>query len=245
MFNISLYLPLAINIFTLGIGTIGSIGNFITLSSSQLRQSASIFYLFCASLCQLISILFIVPTRIALDNGGESSLERQSLVFCKIRYYFILTLPELATFYLLLAILDRCLATSNQARFRQWSQLKIAHRLSIVIVIIGPLRNIHIIIFYTIYNGNCQLMPDSSYALFMSGYSLIVVIIVPHTVMFILLIITLSHLRQATRRTLPLSLVMTNHFHFHRIESQIISVRYFFSLLSLTHSLTHSLCIDL
>ena len=93
------YLSLTINFISLIIGTFGSIFNLVIFTAPQLRRNACVFYLLCANIFQLVSILFIVPTRMALDSFG-SRLENESLIFCKIRYYLVLTLPELATYYL-------------------------------------------------------------------------------------------------------------------------------------------------
>lgn len=54
---------------------------------------------------------------------------------------------------MLLAIVDRCVATSKHA----WSQLNFARRVSIALLIIRLATAIHSIIFYSIYNNTCQV----------------------------------------------------------------------------------------
>ena len=143
------YLSLTLYITTLIIGIIGGICNLITFTAPQLRQNACVFYLLCASSFQLLSIMFIVPTSMATNNFGNK-LERQSIIYCKIRYYFVVSLPQLATYYLLLSTLDRCFVSFKNIRIRALSQLKIAHRVSIVMLIGVLLSNIHLLVFYTI-----------------------------------------------------------------------------------------------
>jgi len=93
------HMSLYINFITLIIGTIGCICNLITFTAPQLHRNSCVFYLLCTTISQLISILFIVSTRMVLDNFGLK-LENQSNIFCKIRYYLVLSLHELSTFYM-------------------------------------------------------------------------------------------------------------------------------------------------
>ncbi|CAF4210679.1 unnamed protein product, partial [Adineta steineri] len=133
------YVTLSIDLITLIIGIVGCICNLITFTAPQLRGNACIFYLLCATVFQMVSILFIIPNRLAANNFG-SNFDPHSIIYCKIHYYLVITLPESATFHILLSIMDRCLATSTTARIRAWSDLKIAHRISAGIIIIIVLQ---------------------------------------------------------------------------------------------------------
>ncbi|UJR27924.1 hypothetical protein I4U23_009184 [Adineta vaga] len=177
------YISLTINFITLIIGTFGALCNLITFTSPQLRRNACIFYLVCATTFQLLSILFIVPSRMALDSFG-SNLERESIIFCKIRYYLVVTLPELATYYILLSIMDRCLATSA---------------------------------------CYCQTVPSTFYTTFVAGYTLAVVIVIPHAFMLILSIITFLNMKRTRQRVAPASNTLHQR-QTHRFESHIIMV---------------------
>jgi hypothetical protein len=219
--TITRYLSLTINFLTLIIGTIGGICNLITFTAPQLRQNACVFYLLCANIFQIISIFFIVPSYMASDTFGNT-LVRQSTIYCKVRYYLVLTLPELATYYLLLSTLDRCLTTSRNAGMRAWSQLKVAYRLSAAVFIIGFFSNVHLLVFYTIYNNNCQI--TGIYSLFAVVYSLIVVIILPHALMLILCLITFINMKRTKQRIEAVSHAQNHHPHTHRFESHIIMV---------------------
>lgn len=225
------YLSLTINFISLIIGTFGSIFNLVIFTAPQLRRNACVFYLLCANIFQLVSILFIVPTRMALDSFG-SRLENESLIFCKIRYYLVLTLPELATYYLLLSTLDRYLATCESVRYRALSQLKIAHRLSALLLIVAFISNIYIPVFYTIYNGTCQVSTNEKYVLFVAAYTAIVVIIAPYILMFIFCVLTYVNMKRSKRRIEPGTnshhQVSNVHTHStatsHRFETHIIMI---------------------
>lgn len=217
---IAAILPLIINFITVVIGTIGCICNLITFTAPRLRQNSCVFYLSRASIFEILSIGFIVPTRMALDNFGNN-LEHQSIIYCKIRYYLSLTLPELVTYHMLLAIIDRYLATSNNVRIRSWSQLKIAHRLSFALLIIISLTGTHLIVYYGIYNNTCQVPPGNGYTIFFAVYLVVIIIFLPHILMVIFSLITFSNLKKARQRVLPSN---RSNSRTKRFETQLIKV---------------------
>ena len=220
---ITTYVPMIINFLTVILGTLGGMGNLITFTAPRLRSNSCVFYLLCASIFQILSILFLIPTRIALDNFGNN-LERQSIIFCKIRYYLSLTLPQLVTYYLLLAIVDRCFATSKHARIRSWNELKIAHRWSLGLLILISGGTMHVLIFFGIHENTCQIPPDHSYAIFFAVYLIVVITLLPHLLMFIFSIITMNNLKRSRRRLSPANSNGAQS-RVKRLETQLILVR--------------------
>ncbi|CAF3663460.1 unnamed protein product [Adineta steineri] len=216
------YVTLSIDLITLIIGIVGCICNLITFTAPQLRRNACIFYLLCATVFQMVSILFIIPNRLAANNFG-SNFDPHSIIYCKIHYYLVITLPESATFHILLSIMDRCLATSTTARIRAWSDLKIAHRISAGIIIVIFITNIQLIIFYTIYNNNCQITPGGFELYFGASFSFIVAIIIPYILMFIFSLITYFQMKKTKRRIVPAPNIL-NQKQTNRFESQIIRI---------------------
>ena len=215
--------PMIINFLTIILVTIGGAGNLITFTAARLRSNACVFYLLCASVLQIPSVLFAIPTRLALDNFGDD-LERRSMIFCKLRYYLALTLPQLVTYYMLLAILDRCLTTSNNVTIRSWSQLKIARRNSFVLFIIIAAMNIHVLVFYEIRQNSCQISSGKNYTIFFTVYLSVIITLLPHFLMFIFALITMNNLKKTRRRVLPTSST-NNNSQVKRLESQLILVR--------------------
>lgn len=224
------YLPMIINFFTVILGTVGGIGNLITFTAPRLRSNSCVFYLLCASVFQILSILFLIPTRIALDNFGNT-LEHQSIVFCKIRYYLSLTLPQLVTYYLLLAIVDRCFATSKHARIRSWNKFQIAHRCSLGVLILIAGGTMHVLIFFGIHQNTCQIPPDNGYAIFFAVYLIVVITLLPHLLMFIFSIITMNNLKQSRQRISPAN-SNGGQSRMKRLETQLILVRKSIRLIS-------------
>ncbi|UJR11815.1 hypothetical protein I4U23_015995 [Adineta vaga] len=207
--------PLYINFVTIIFGTIGGICNIITYTAPRLRNNSSVFYLLCSTIFEIFSILFIVPTRIALDNFGNN-LERQSIIFCKIRYYISITFPMLVTYYILFAIIDRYFSTSKNIYIRSLSHLKLARRLSIILFVLGILGSLHVLIFYNINNRTCQVSPGSIYTIYFAIYLICIVSLVPHLLMLIFIFLILRNVKQTRQRTMPM-LTRTK-----RSESQLI-----------------------
>ena len=83
------------------IGTFGSCGNFITFTSKRLRNNSCTFYFLWTAIFELLTICFGLISRIAHQFG--SKLQNESKIYCKIRYYFALTFPSVATYLLLMA----------------------------------------------------------------------------------------------------------------------------------------------
>ncbi|CAF3887573.1 unnamed protein product [Adineta steineri] len=154
--NITLY----VDYCSLILGIIGSICNLITFTGRQMRQSSAVLYLLWSTIFQLLTILYCVVMRLFYDRSG-SNLLNESPIFCKSRYYLVLVLPSLASYYIFLAALDRYLCTSDSVAIRSWSQIKVARRLAIVTLIIGSAISIHVPIFYDIYKNQCQISPGN------------------------------------------------------------------------------------
>ncbi len=54
--------------------------------------------------------------------------------------------------------------------------------------------------FYTIYNDNCQVIPGNTYALLFVVCGLVVVLLLPHTLMLILCVMTFVNMKRRKRR---------------------------------------------
>ncbi len=219
--NITLY----IDFVTLIFGIVGGICNLITLTSRQMRQSSAVFYLLCVTVFELFTIIFCVVLRLTVDRSSNS-LQNRSAVFCKLRYYFVVTLPALASYYMCLASLDRCLSTSNKVRIRAWCQTKIAKRLAVGTLVVGFVISIHILIFYDIYNNNCEISPGSIYTFVFASYLIIIISFLPNVLMLIFSLITISAIRKSRQRVAQPMPVMRvpNHRRPQRLERKFIKV---------------------
>lgn len=226
-------LPLVINMTSVIIGIIGGICNLITFTAPNLRNNATVFYLLCATVFQTLCLIFPVSTRIALDNFGNN-LEQESLAFCKLRYYVAIVWPQLVTSYILLATADRYFATSNSVRVRAWSSIKVAMRLSIIVLIGSHAMTSHSLVFYEIQHNACQVPPGTAYTIFFAVYLIFVISVAPHCAMFVFSILTFRNLRLRTQ-IVPLSDAVARRQKrqgLKRFEFQLITVNRDFSCLS-------------
>ncbi|CAF2374495.1 unnamed protein product [Rotaria sp. Silwood2] len=136
----------------LSLGIVGDILNIYIFSTvSMYRQTASTFYLLCAVIANFIHLTCAMSTRI-LIVGFDSDLTRSSLLWCKIRQFIVATYAPLGLTFGSLATFDQFLVTSRNARFRQFSNIKNAHRITIVIIIIWHAHSIPFLIYNQIRN---------------------------------------------------------------------------------------------
>lgn len=163
---ITLYTPYFILIFN----NIGCIGNFITLTTKQLRQNSCGWYFLMSTVFDFLLINFGLFTKLATLEYG-SLLLNTNISWCRIRVFLTWTLPCISTGYVLLASIDRCLSTSENIRFHSFSQIKIAYRMTCLPIILYSFTTSHQLFYY-------KLQPDCSplsgiYSAFLSIYSLL------------------------------------------------------------------------
>jgi hypothetical protein len=217
------YLSLTINYVSVIGGTIGGCCNIIAYTAPQLRSNPSAFYLLSATFFQLASFWTVITTRMAMDSYGFL-LERQSIVFCKLRYYFALTWPQLVTYYVLMATIDRYLVTSPHASVRAWSRIRIAHRLSFAMFVVIHVATVHVLVFYQIQQGFCQVPPGNVYTVFFAIYLIGIISVVPHALMFVFALLTFGNLRKTRQRVVTMSIDRGQAPRTKRREYQLITV---------------------
>jgi hypothetical protein len=129
-------------------GVIGGCLNLIIfLSLKTFRQSSCAFYLTLKSIFDIGQLLsntvpFIVRRGFKIDLGASS------FFFCKIRFYMFSTSTLSSMTCLCLAIIDQYFATSYHIRWQQWCNIKLAHRITSIFIIIWTLHGIPSLIFY-------------------------------------------------------------------------------------------------
>lgn len=124
---------------------------------------------------------------------------------------------------MLLSIVDRCLAVSNNVEIRSWSEIKVARQISTGVLIFILLTNIHTFFFYEIYNQTCQVPSNSKYIIFFAIYMVIIITLLPDILMLIFCTITFLNIKRVNRRVLP----VTNNVQqrrSQRFDSQLLFV---------------------
>lgn len=185
----------SISLFIIGI--IGCLCNFLTFTSKRLRNNSCAFYFLCSTIFDFLSITFGLTTRFYADHFNNN-LQNTNRFYCKFRAYFVSAIPLIATYFILLSSIDRCMSSSNHVRLRSFSQIKIAYRLMIIIILIGLISCLHIFISYDL-RPKCMTLPGS-YTIFDGMFVVFWLGIIPHILMLIFGFITLINIRRLTQR---------------------------------------------
>lgn len=130
----------------------------------------------------------------------------------------ITTIGTIATYLVLLAAIDRCMTTSVHARYRAFSQIKIAHRVVLITVIFTMIINIHVLIFFD--QSTCIPRPGL-YSWFYSIYVIVWPTIVPDV---LILIFTLCTIRNAKQLRLRMAKNTLQQRSKQKIEIQLVIV---------------------
>ncbi|CAF3924603.1 unnamed protein product [Rotaria sp. Silwood1] len=198
------------------LGNIGCICNFITFTTKQLRQSSCGWYFLMSALFDFLCINFGLFTKLETEHYG-STLQDTNRVWCRIRIFFTWVLPCFATGYLVLASIDRCLSTSTNTRLRSFSQIKVAHRMTWVPIILYTLTTSHQFFYYDL-RPTCSPLPGT-YVYFLSLYSIIWTSLIPQSAMLIFGLITYYNVRKSHKRVVRLLEQQRN-----RTDSQLITI---------------------
>jgi hypothetical protein len=129
-------------------GVIGGLLNTIVfLSLRTFRQSSCAFYLTIMSIFNVLVLVFgLLPPVLSALTGVDGTTI--SLVYCKLRIYIqVVSLLTSMTCFCL-ATIDQYFATCSRPRWRQFCNIKLAHRIIIISVIIWMLHGIPYLVFY-------------------------------------------------------------------------------------------------
>jgi hypothetical protein len=123
-------------IIVLSLGAIGGLLNIIVfLSLKTFRKNSCAFYLTIMSIVNIGQLFSGLLTRI-MSAGFGIDWAAMSLPFCKVRWTIFQFCAIMSYTCLCLATIDQYFATCTRHRWQQWSNIKIAHRLMIICIII-------------------------------------------------------------------------------------------------------------
>ncbi|CAF2587443.1 unnamed protein product [Rotaria sp. Silwood2] len=127
------------------------------------QTSNSPLYLLVSSIANIIVIAYPLLTRILFD-GYEYPITQNNMIFlCKLRYYVLHSFDTISWLCLSMAIFDRYLVSSREARLRQLSKTRQQTKLIILfIVCLIGLHSIPIAIYYNVStSGHCIIYSTS------------------------------------------------------------------------------------
>jgi hypothetical protein len=129
------------------IGVIGGCLNVIIfLSLKTFRESSCAFYLMMMSVFDIARFFSNVLPYI-IRWGFEIDWGISSLFFCKIRLGMFCTCTLISMTCLCLSIIDQYIATCSHLRWQRWCNIKVAHRLTGLFIIIWIFHGIPYFIF--------------------------------------------------------------------------------------------------
>ncbi|CAF0989961.1 unnamed protein product [Rotaria sordida] len=223
--NITFHMTYYGPIILLIIGTIGCLCNFLTFTSRQLRENSCAFYFLCSSIFEFLSITFGLTSRLAADHF-DYNLQHTNRIFCKFRAYFVTTIPLIATYLILLSAIDRYMSSSIHVYLRSFSQIKIAYRNVLIVIIIGLISCSHILISYDL-RPKCATL-RGIYTIFDGMFVVFWVGLIPHIFMLIFGCMTLKNIRQTRQRRIikmeikHININQNQHQNYHKTDAQLI-----------------------
>lgn len=195
--KINCYFSICLFVF----GVVGNVLNTLVLSHKSLRSNPCAWLFLTSSVFNLVSIVSGLPTRIL--SGWIPLLSDQIQWLCKVRVFTLLTSRTIASWLIVLAILDRWLLSCKNIHYRRISNLKNAKYGMIVMCIISCLFYSPIFHCYEANLSNtplkcysktikCRIFADQVYTFF--------TILAPLILMMLFGFLTLSNLRKVHHR---------------------------------------------
>ncbi|CAF3926387.1 unnamed protein product [Adineta steineri] len=170
---ISQQITIYLGLFLLITGVVGNGLLILTFSAVRTyRKTPCTFYFLIRSADNIAFILINLISRI-VSAGYGIDLTRTSVVWCKIRQYFVLTLGFISFTCSCLASIDQFLATSRNANLRRLSNIKWTYRIIVTVLIVCCLHGIPAIIFDDIL-PNIQMcgITNGNYSIYITVYVL-------------------------------------------------------------------------
>lgn len=159
-------------------GIFGHIVDILIFTSSKpFRKNQSAFYLTIESIVNCIHLLLSFTSRIAI-NGFNNDLTQISIAWCKLRNMFATSFTLLSLTIVCFTTIDQYLSTNYNPYLKQMSTLKLAHRLTLIAIIIWTLHGISFLVLMKIqstqgcsaYNNGFIIYVTYVYYLILTGF---------------------------------------------------------------------------
>ena len=160
--EISVQLAKIVSPLIISCGLLGNTLNIFVLTRVNLRAHACSRYFLALASNNLLYSLFQVTFLLA--NAYSRDIQLLSLTFCKIFQYLASVLSFLSPYFIVLASLDRFCSSSSRARVRRFSDLRIAHRSIVVVLLVTLLFFIPTFLLYDLRDDDglgCQIRGDT------------------------------------------------------------------------------------
>ncbi|CAF0820483.1 unnamed protein product [Adineta ricciae] len=233
MTTISLFLLLVI-------GPFGCFCNILTFTSKQLTKNPCAFYLLCTTIFELCIVCFGGVSRLAAEYFGDKLLS-QNQFYCKLRSYLITGMSTIATYSMLFTAVDRYMATSTRVRFRAFSQITIAHRMCLGIILVVMIVTLHVYIFFGLH-PSCTPRPGV-YAVFYSAYLIILTSLIPDGLIIVVALCTIKNARDLRTRAVMMQAANTSKQRsIHRADTHLLIMMVSQVSISVSFDITRTTC---
>ena len=208
--TISTQFSIYFGLVTLIGGVLGNICNIIVfLSLKTFRENSCAFYLTAMSFLNIGQLITSLLPRI-LTLWISIEWATTSLTYCKLRTY-LFQLCSLASFTCMcLATIDQYLATCSKPQWQRYSNIKLAYRIFIIIMIIWILHGIPTLIYQTHVassltgNYTCAISSTTFQSYYTYGFTLILISCLPVLVTAIFGLLAYRNVSQLAYRAIPL-----------------------------------------
>ncbi|UJR32793.1 hypothetical protein I4U23_020255 [Adineta vaga] len=209
------------------LGNVSNLTNILVFLQKALRTNACSWYFALVSLGHLIFLYFGCLTRILTTWLGYD-LSRTSIIYCRIRIYFLTISLLTARLFLCFISIDRWMVTSRENSIRQLSSMKIVRWFIFIGISFCILFSINFPIWYRIEGTRgCIGAPDTFYPLFYTIYNLVITI-GPFVIMIFFSLLVLNNLRRRHRRqiigTTQTAVPIVTTQQYYRKEMQFIKL---------------------
>ncbi|CAF1236769.1 unnamed protein product [Adineta steineri] len=193
-------LSLYVGILLLLVGVIGNAINILVFSKVRTyRTNPCTFYFLMSSIHNMFYICLNLPIRILTDYFAIN-LAGVSDVVCKIRQFLLLIPSLIPITFSCLAIIDQFLVTSKSNYLRNLSQIKWAHRISVIVILFWSLYGVHTLYFEHILSDGMTCGTDNpSLAIYAPIYLLGIICGIPVVIMTLFGLLTYHNIRQTIR----------------------------------------------
>jgi hypothetical protein len=169
---------------------------FIFSSVRSYRRTPCTFYFLICSIHNILYIIINLPVRI-VSTALNLDLTLYSIVWCKIQTYFIGYLGLTSFTLSCLTTIDQFFATSRSASLRRCSNIKWAHRIAFVVIMVWCLHTIPVFVFFNIPPVTVWCSSENAaYNVYTTIYILIFQCGIPSIVMVIFGYLTYRNIRR-------------------------------------------------
>ncbi len=137
-----------VGMFNVVFGVLGNLLNIVVfLSLKTFRQSSCAFYLTVMSFVNIGQLITGQLSRVMITGFG-TDWTQTSLSYCKFRSFGLQVFIYISLTCICLATIDQFFATCDRVSWQQWSNIKLAQRLTAVSVLFWIIYDIPYLIFY-------------------------------------------------------------------------------------------------